>query len=154
MAAPINVLAYSRQYHRREQMLASKTTQSSLKGLPPSTVVMATYSNHFKGANLKQPKIRIVHLLSFFLFFFNQSSAVTKKVLHSKLPPVAREFSGGGALALCFEHNCNITPTLFDRGAECISCWMPFCRCMCANDASTTSAWAAPRNEKERKQEI
>ena len=47
-----------------EQMLASKSTQSSLKGLPQSTVVMATYSNHFKGANLKR---QIVHLLSFFL---------------------------------------------------------------------------------------
>ena len=48
-------------------MLVSKSTQSSLKGLPQSTVVMATYSNHFKGANLKRPKIRIVHLLPFFL---------------------------------------------------------------------------------------
>ena len=71
-------------------MLASKSTQSSLKGLPQSTVVMATYSNHFKGANLKRPKIRIVHLLS----FFSQSSAVSRKVLRSKLSPVAREFSG------------------------------------------------------------
>ena len=60
---PINVLALSRRYHRWEQMLASKSTQSSLKGLPKSTVVMATYSNYFKGANLKWPKIRIVHLL-------------------------------------------------------------------------------------------
>ena len=105
-------------------MPASKSTQSSLKGLPQSTVVMATYSNDFKGANLKRPKIRIVHLLSsffflsFFLSFFNQSSAVTRKVLHSKLPPVAREFSGGGAFALCFERNCDITPALFDRGGR------------------------------------
>ena len=106
-------------------MLASKSTQSSLKGLPQSTVViatsrvyqcdilLATYSNNFKGANLKWPKIRIVHLLS---SFFNQSSAVMRKVLHSKLPPVAREFSGGGAFAVCFERNCDITLALFDRG--------------------------------------
>ena len=42
-----------------EQMLASKSAQNSLKGLPQSTVVMASYSNNFKGANLKRPKIRI-----------------------------------------------------------------------------------------------
>ena len=39
-----------------EQMLAYKSTLSSLKGLPQSTVVMAMYSNHFKVANLKRPK--------------------------------------------------------------------------------------------------
>ena len=43
-------------------------------------------------------------------------------MLRSKLPPVAREFSGGDAFALC---NCDITPALFDRGAECICCWTP-----------------------------
>ena len=32
--------------------------------------------------------------------FFNQSSAVMRKVLLSKVPPVAMEFSGGGAFAL------------------------------------------------------
>ena len=48
-----------------EQMLASKNTQRSLKGLSQPTVVMAMYSNNFKGANPKRPKIRIVHLLSF-----------------------------------------------------------------------------------------
>ena len=119
-------------------MLASKSTQSSLNGLLKSTVVMATYSNDFKGVNLKWPKIRIVHLLS----FFNQSSVVTRKVLRSKLPQVAREFSGGGAFALGIERNCDITPALFDRGGT------PFCRCTCADDASTASAWEAPRNKK------
>ena len=102
-------------------MLASKSTQSSLKGLPQSTVVMATCSNDFKGANLKRSKIRIVHLLSFFSFFlsfFNQSSAITRKVLRSKLPQVARKFSGDGAFALCFERNCDITSALFDRGGR------------------------------------
>ena len=92
-------------------MLASKSTQNSLKGLPQSTVVMATYSNNFKVANLKRPKINLF-----------QSSAVTRKVLRSKLPPVAREFSGGGAVVLCFERNCDVTPALFDRG----DCWTPF----------------------------
>ena len=81
-------------------MLASKNTQSSLKSLPQSTVVMATYSNNFEGANL------------------NQSSAVTRKVLRSKLPPVAREFSWGGAFALGFERNCDKTQALFDRGGR------------------------------------
>ena len=51
-------------------------------------------------------------LLSFSFFlsslgFFDQSSAVTRKAL---LPPVARKFSGGGAFALGFERNCDITP--------------------------------------------
>ena len=96
-----------------EQMLASKNTQSSLKGLPRSTVVIATYSNNFKRANLKRPKSEFstVHLS-----FFNQSSAVTRKVLRSKLPPVTRKFSGNSAFTLCFERNCDITPALFDRG--------------------------------------
>ena len=40
-----------------EQILASKLTQSSLKGLPQYTVVMATYSNHFKVTNMKRPKV-------------------------------------------------------------------------------------------------
>ena len=96
-----------------EQILTSKSTQSSLKGLLQSTAVMATYSNGFKEANLKRPKIRIVHLS-----FFNQSSAVTRKVLLSKVPPVARKVSGGGAFALSFERNCDITPALFDRGGR------------------------------------
>ena len=126
-----------------EQMPASKNTQSSLKGLFQSTVLMATYSNDFKGANLKWSKIRIqCSSSSFFLSFFNQSSAVTRKVLRSKLPQVAREFSGGGAFALGIERNCDITPALFDRGGT------PFCRCTCADDASTASAWEAPRNKK------
>ena len=43
MAAPINVLAFLRYTFAREQMLASKSTQSNLKGLPQSTVVMAMY---------------------------------------------------------------------------------------------------------------
>ena len=53
MAAPINVLAFSIHCNiiAGEQMLAYKSTQSSLKGLPQSTIVMATYSNDFKGAN-------------------------------------------------------------------------------------------------------
>ena len=33
-------------------------------------------------------------------------------MLHSKQPPVARKFSEGGAFALCFERNCDITPAL------------------------------------------
>ena len=37
-------------------------------------------------------------------------------MLRSKLPQVARKFSGDGAFALCFERNCDITPALFDRG--------------------------------------
>ena len=87
--------------------------------MPQFTVVMATY-NHFKGTNLKWPKIIIVRLLSFDLSFFNQSSAVTRKVLCSKLPPVAREFSGGGALALGlnFERDCEKTPAFFDHGGR------------------------------------
>ena len=103
-------------------MLASKSTHGSLKGFPQSTVVMATHS---KGANLKRPnRVRIaVHQSSFSSSFFNQSSAVTRKVLRSKLPPVARELIlWGDAFALC---NCDITPALFDRGAECICCWTP-----------------------------
>ena len=55
---------------------------------------------------------------SFFLSFFNQSSAVTRKVLRSKLPPVAKEFSGGGAFTLGFERNCDQTPALFNRGGR------------------------------------
>ena len=102
-------------------MLAYKSTQNSLKGLLQSTVVMATYSNQSKGANLNWQNRPL-----FFLSLFNQSSAVTRKFLRSKLPPVAREFSGSGAFALCFERNCDITPALFDRGAECIGCWTPF----------------------------
>ena len=109
----LNVLVAIEHFHGSiitgEQMLVSKSIQSSLRGLPQSTVVMAMYSNHFEGANLKQPKIKIV------MIFFLQPvySVVTRKVLCSKLPPVAREFSGGGAFALCFEHNCDITPVLF-----------------------------------------
>ena len=80
-------------------MPASKNTQSSLNGLLKSTVAMATYSNDFKEANLKWPKIRIVHL-AFVISFFNQSSVVAKKVLRSKLLPVAREFSGVVLLCL------------------------------------------------------
>ena len=39
-------------------------------------------------------------------------------MLRLKQPPVAREFSGGGAFVLCFERNCDITPALFDRGGR------------------------------------
>ena len=47
-------------------------------------------------------------------------------MLRSKQPPVTREFSGGGgggAFALCFERNCDITPAaaLFDRGGSVIA---------------------------------
>ena len=91
-------------------MLTSKSTQSSLKALPQSTVGMERGKPEMaKNQN---------HSSSFFLSFFNQSSAVMRKVLHSKLPPVAREFSGGGAFALCFECNCDITPALFNRGGR------------------------------------
>ena len=135
-------------------MLASKSTQSSLKGLPQFTVVMATHSNHFKGANLKRPKIRIVHLFSFFLSFFNQSSTVTSKVLRLKLPPVARESSGVVLLHFVLSITATELKCFFDHGAECTSCWMPSCRCTCTDDASTASAWAAPCNKKEQEQEI
>ena len=104
-----------------DQMLAYKSTQSNLKGLPQCTEVMATYSNDFKGANVKRPKIRIV------LSFFNQSSTVTRKVLRSKLPP-AREFSGGGAFSLCFERNWDITPALFDCGGRVYQLLGAICR--------------------------
>ena len=36
-------------------------------------------------------------------------------MLHSKQPPVAREFSG---VALCFERNCDIPPALYARGGR------------------------------------
>ena len=99
-----------------EQMLESKNTQSSLKGLPQSTVVIATYTvTILKGQTWNGKKSEFsIHLQS----FFNQFSAVTRKVFRSKLPPVAREFSGGGAFALGFECNCDITPALFDRGSR------------------------------------
>ena len=42
-------------------------------------------------------------------------------MLRSKLPPVAREFSEGGAFSLCFERNCDITPALFDRGGSVLA---------------------------------
>ena len=32
------------------------------------------------------------------------------------------------------------------------SCWTPFCRCMCADDASTASVWAAPRNKNQKRE--
>ena len=110
-------------------------------------IVSVTYSK--RGFQLKHLKpensqIRIVHLLS----FFNQSSTITRKVLRSKLPPAAREFSGSGTFALCFERNCDITLSAFSivgqSVAKCTSCWTPFCQCMCMDDASTASAWAAP----------
>ena len=44
-----------------------------------------------------------------------------RKVLCSKLPPVAREFSGGGAFALGFVRNCDITPALFNRGGSVLA---------------------------------
>ena len=85
---------------------AAPNTEQLKKGFPQSTVVMATYSNDFKGQKSE---------LFIFLSFFNQSSAVTRKVLLSKVPPVAREFSGSGAFALCFERNCDNS---LDRGGR------------------------------------
>ena len=94
MAAQINVLAFSRRYHHRGANANVLKYTEQLKWLAPVYSSNGNvHSNYFKGANLKRPKIRIVHLS-----FFNQSSAVTRIVLHLKLPPVAREFSGGGAL--------------------------------------------------------
>ena len=60
----------------REQMLASKSTSSSLQSLPQSAVVIEMCSNYFKVAKLKQSKVRIVHLSS----FFKQPSAITRYV--------------------------------------------------------------------------
>ena len=76
-----------------------------------------------------------------------------RKVLRSKLPPVAREFSGGGAFALCFERNCDIAPAIFDRGGRVYylldAIFSVHMRGW--SDASTASAWAALRNKKEQK---
>ena len=77
----------------------------------------------------------------------------------SKLPQVAREFSGDGAFVFCFERNKDLPPALFCRedpeGAECTSCWTPFVGARVRmTHASTASAWVAPRKKKEQKQEI
>ena len=71
----------------REQMLASKSTSSSLQSLPQSAVVIAMCSNYFKVANLKRLKVRIVHLLSSSTM---RPFAVTRYVQCSKQPPIAR----------------------------------------------------------------
>ena len=58
-----------------EQMLMSKSTQSSLYSLPKSAEVIAMCTNYFKVANLKRSKVRIVQSSSFFLLLFLLSSA-------------------------------------------------------------------------------
>ena len=81
MAAPINVLVFSWRYHQQGTNACVLKYIEQLIEPPQSAVVIAMCSNYFKVANLKQPKVRIVDLLSFFLFFlsfFNQSSTVMR----------------------------------------------------------------------------
>ena len=69
-------------------------------------------SNHFKMANLKQLKIRIVHL------FLSFSNSLAPYVFRTKQLPAVRKFAGGVHFKLGFEHSCDITSALFDRGGR------------------------------------
>ena len=104
-----------------------------------SAPVCSSNSNYSKVANLKRLKIR------------QRCNAIS---VAFKTATSNQGFSGGGAFSLCFECNCDITPALFDRGGRVYQLLDAICRCTCADDASTASAWAELRNKKEQKQEI
>ena len=100
-----------------EQMLASKTTQSSLQSLPQSAVAISMRSNYFKVANLKR---------ELFIIFFQTAQRCNMIVLHLKQPPVTKEFSG-----VCISNLVlSVTATQLQRfsivGAQCTSCWTQF----------------------------
>ena len=78
--------------------------------MPQSAVIIAMCSNYFKVANLKQSKIRIVHLLS----------STSLALLLCNVISVAFETATSGKGILCrwhfcasFERNCDITPCAF-----------------------------------------
>ena len=66
-------------------------------------------------------------------------------MLHSKKPPVARNFSEDGPFELRFEHNCNLTPVIFCggrlRGQSILAVGRHSSVHMCADDASTAITW-------------
>ena len=121
-----------------EQMLASKSTQSSLKGMPQSALVMAMCmcSNNFKVANLKRPKSELLFLSFFFLSFFLQP------VQRCNVKSVAFKTATSSQGILCgwcfctfkvfvFECSCDITQALFRLWGQ--SCWTLFCWSTCAD---------------------
>ena len=93
-----------------EEMVASKSTSSSLQSLLQSAVVISMCSNYLKEAEMKRSKVRIVQSLSSTMQPI--ASAVTGHVQHSKQPPIVRYFSGNGSCELCFERSWDLPPVL------------------------------------------
>ena len=126
MAAPINVLVFTRRLYHREHLVASKSTGSSLYMLPQYTVALRVSRNYSKVAYLKWLKFRIV-LLSF--FFSSQPNTLTQEVTQIKWPSFVRKFPKDSSFVLSLKRNYSLHwASSKDLYCNVLPCWTPFSR--------------------------